>query len=141
MLRSLKELKGYVLLAEDAELGRCHDFLVDDQTWTVRYMVADTSKWLPGRKVLISPIALGDPVWQRQLFPVKLNADQVRAAPPLDEHAPVTREYEIWYHKHYRWPFYWSGAGLWSSAIHPTSLYVDEPDLGEERHDSLASLF
>ena len=123
MLRSLEELKGYTIQATDGEIGRCHDFLFDDQTWAVRYMVADTRKWLPGKKVVISPIALGDPDWTARRLPVKLTQEQVRSAPDLDEHAPVTRQYEIWYHKHYDWPFYWSGAGLWASGIHPQPLY------------------
>ena len=55
MLRSMKEIKGYVLGAQDGDIGRCHDFLFDDKNWAVRYIVADTKKWLPGRKVLISP--------------------------------------------------------------------------------------
>ena len=58
MMQSIKDLKGYVLRATDGEIGRCKDFLFDDRHWTIRYMVADTHKWLPGRKVLISPISL-----------------------------------------------------------------------------------
>jgi hypothetical protein len=139
MLKSLKELKGYALQAEDGEIGRCHDFLIEDRTWTVRYMVADTRKWLPGRRVLISPISLGSPDWLSQRFPVRLTKDQIREAPELDEHAPATREYEIWYHKHYGWPYYWSGSGLWASGIHPRALYVppavrekEKKELGDE---------
>jgi hypothetical protein len=48
MLHSIKELKGYVIAAEDGEIGRCKDFLFDDRHWAIRYMVVDTRKWLPG---------------------------------------------------------------------------------------------
>jgi len=41
-MRSVKEMIGCVLSARDGEIGRCKDFLFDDQLWTVRYMVADT---------------------------------------------------------------------------------------------------
>ena len=51
MLRSIKDIQGYVLGAQDGEIGRCSDFLFDDKNWTVRYIVADTQKWLPGRRV------------------------------------------------------------------------------------------
>ena len=135
MLRSLKELKGYVLKAEDGDIGRCHDFLLDDQTWTVRYMVADTGKWLPGRRVLISPIALGEPDWHDKRFPVRLTTEQIEGAPDLDEHAPVTRQYEIWYHQHYGWPFYWSGSEVWAMGVHPSVLYEGKQDLGEQGPD------
>lgn len=145
MLRSLKELRGYDLKARDGSIGRCADFLLDDETWTVRYMVADTRKWLPGRQVLVTPIALGDPDWQRQEFPVRLTRDQIQAAPELDEHAPVTRRYETWYHEHFGWPAYWQGTGLWGSMAVPRALFQDGegkiesgPEL-EEPHLYLAS--
>ncbi len=94
MLRSVKELFNYVLEAEDGEIGRCKDFLFDDEHWTVRYMVADTGKWLPGRKVLVSPLSLGDPKWATRQFSVKLTKEQIENAPPLDKDAPVSRLYE-----------------------------------------------
>ena len=40
MLRSAKELRGYVLQALDGEIGRSKDFLFDDQQWTLRYLEA-----------------------------------------------------------------------------------------------------
>ena len=124
MLRSAKELTGYVLKTQDEDVGRCHDFLLDDATWTIRYMVADTRKWLPGRKVLISPIALGDPDWLAHRFPVRLTREQIEAAPELEEHAPVSRQYERWYHEHFGWPYYWGGAGLWADATYPGALFA-----------------
>jgi hypothetical protein len=36
-------------------VGHVEDFLVDDRTWAIRYIVVDTLNWLPGRKVVISP--------------------------------------------------------------------------------------
>lgn len=132
MLRSLDEIKGYELKAKDGELGRCKDFLIDDQAWAVRYMVADTSKWLPGRQVLISPIALGEPEWAEHRLPVKLTKEQIEAAPELDEHAPVTREYEIWYYRHYGWPNYWVGTELWGHGVHPEALPVPPEQKSED---------
>lgn len=131
MLRSAKELTGYVIAAEDGEVGRVHDFLLEDATWTLRYMVADTRKWLPGRKVLISPIALGEPEWRAGRFPVRLTQAQIEASPDLDEHAPVSRQYEIWYHKHYGWPYYWAGGNLWATSTSPGALFASRPDLGD----------
>ncbi len=59
MLRALESITGYELQAQDGTIGRCKDFLFDDTRWRIRYMVAATGKWLPGRKVLITPVALG----------------------------------------------------------------------------------
>jgi len=124
MLRSVNGLRGYVLAAQDGEIGRCNDFLFDDRFWTVRYMVAYTGKWLPKRKVLISPISLGEPDWESQQFSVNLTKKEVEDSPPLDEGAPVSREYEMRWLDHYGWSYYWFGGGLWGPAADPTGLYV-----------------
>lgn len=135
MLRSLKEIKGYVLRAKDGDIGRCQDFLLDDQSWAVRYMVADTHKWLPGRLVLVSPISLGEPEWSDQRLPVNLTTEQIKNCPELDSHAPVTRRYEVWFHQHYGWPYYWNGGDLWASSFIPRALFGGRPDLGDEGPD------
>jgi hypothetical protein len=81
MLRSTKEILGYGLQAHDGAIGRCADFLFEDIDCAIRYLVADTRKWLPGRKVLISPIALQEPSWEGRRLPVDLNKQQVKDSP------------------------------------------------------------
>jgi hypothetical protein len=127
MLRSVKEIDDYTLLATDGEIGRCQDFLFDDRSWVVRYMVAKTAKWLPGRKVIVSPVFLDQPDWDERRFPVRLTKQQIEEGPSLDEHAPVSRQYEISYHEYYAMPFYWVGNDLWgaypdpSGVVHPVA--------------------
>ena len=121
MLRSLNEVYNYVLLAEDGDIGRCKDFLFDDRHWTIRYMVADTAKWLAGKKVLISPVSLGSPDWTHRRFPVFLTKDKIKNAPDLDEDAPVGRQYETRWNAYYGWPVYWQGPGPWGYMGFPYS--------------------
>jgi len=123
MLRSVKEIQNYVLQAKDGEIGRCRDFLFDDRFWAVRYMVADTGKWLPGKKVLISPISLGEPDWASRIFPVRLTKKRIEEAPGIDEHAPVSRQHEILWTQYYGWPYYWSGTSVWGAMSYPGALY------------------
>ncbi|MGA2506006.1 MAG: PRC-barrel domain-containing protein [Chitinispirillaceae bacterium] len=54
-LRSTRQVTGYHIHATDGEIGHVEDFMVDDENWTIRYLVVDTGNWLLGRKVLISP--------------------------------------------------------------------------------------
>ena len=119
MLRSTKSLIGYNLEARDGEIGRCHDFLVDGRTWNLRYLVVDTRKWLPGRKVVIVPAAIGKPDWSGKRFPVDLTREQIESSPPLAEHAPVSLEYEAWCHQHYGWPHFANGLGVAGAPLHP----------------------
>ena len=108
MLRSLKELLGYELLAKDGLMGKVHNFLFSDDDWRVRYMVVDTGPWILGRKVLISMIALGQPVWASETFPIDLTREQVKTSPDVDLANPVSRQYEERLHQYYKWAHYWS---------------------------------
>ena len=123
MLRSLNEISRFQIQGSDEEIGQCKDFLFDDQLWVIRYMVVDTNKWLPGgRNVLISPISLGKPDWQQQQLPIKLTREQIKNSPSLDEHQPVSHQYEADLFKYYGYGYYWMGGGLWGSYPHPTPL-------------------
>lgn len=130
MLRSMEELEGYVLEATDGEIGRCKDFLFDDQRWVVRYMLADTGKWLPGRKVLISPISLGEPDWESRRFSVKLTRDQVETSPGIEHHEPVSRQYEAELFSHLGYLPYWGGTSVWGPSSVPESLRTMEVEAG-----------
>src|SRR5262245_15695460 len=54
-LHSARDVIGHYVQAADDDVGHVEDFLVDDQTWAIRYIIVDTRNWLPGRHVVISP--------------------------------------------------------------------------------------
>jgi hypothetical protein len=113
MLRSIKQLYGEKLGASDGELGRVKDFYFDDQSWAVRYLVADTGTWLASRQVLLSPHAIGKLYEDGKVLLVKLTRKQIENSPAIETHKPVSRQFEEEYHSHYGWPYYWEGDGLW----------------------------
>jgi hypothetical protein len=112
MLRSIISLTGYTIEATDGDIGHVRDLYFDDRSWIIRYLVVDTGTWLPGRKVLISPAALGRPNWQSEKFPVGLTKNQVKNSPDIDTTKPVSRQHEAELHLHYDWPPYWGPTGL-----------------------------
>jgi hypothetical protein len=113
MLRSIKQLFGKNLGASDGDLGQVKDFYFDDHTWAVRYVVADTGKWLPGRQVLLSPHAFSSSLPTAKTMLVNLTRKQIEDSPSVETHKPVSRQYEEEYHRYYGWPYYWEGDGLW----------------------------
>jgi hypothetical protein len=76
MLRNVKDMRGYSIRATDGEIGKIYGFYFDDQAWIIRYMVADTGGWLSERKVLISPAALDQPDWEKEILPVSLTREK-----------------------------------------------------------------
>jgi hypothetical protein len=115
MLQSLKQLHGYKLGASDGHIGHVMDFYFDDQNWAVRYVVADTGNWLPGRQVLLSPHAFNSTQAAVKTMLVNLTRKQIEDSPSIETHKPVSRHYEQEYHRFYGWPGYWIGDGLWGS--------------------------
>ncbi len=55
MLFAVSGLMGCAVQASDGEAGAVKDFLFDDQTWKIRWMVVDAGHWLPGRRVFSTP--------------------------------------------------------------------------------------
>ncbi len=117
MLRSVRAILKADLHATDGDIGRCVDFLFDDQHWTIRYMVADTGKWLRGRKVLIAATSLGDWDWRSDKVPVGFSRNGIQTSPPLSSDMPVSLQYEQQLANHYGWFPYSHGPCVWSGPL------------------------
>ena len=131
MLRSLNDLENYEMGATDGDIGRVVDFYFDDHNWVIRYLVVETGTWLSSRKVLISPMAIRGTDWNHQRLPLMLTKDQVKNAPDIDTHRPVSRQNEIEFLSYYGYPYYWGGDGLWGSTMFPYALSPDYNGISE----------
>lgn len=112
MLRNASAINGYVVAASDGPLGTVIDFLFDDASWLVRWMVVDTGNWLSGRKVLLPASVLGHLDPTREKFSVTLTMQQVKDSPDIDAERPVSRQMETNVYDYYGWTPYW-GTGFY----------------------------
>jgi hypothetical protein len=122
MLRSMKDMEDYTISATDGLIGRVKDFYFDDEAWVIRYLVVETDEVAPGRKVLISPIGIGQPNWSEKILPVSLTRAQVQRSPDINTDKPVSRQHEMGYLGYYGYGTYWGGGGLWGAGIYPDEL-------------------
>ncbi|WP_163527482.1 PRC-barrel domain-containing protein [Halobacillus ihumii] len=122
MFHNEKKIHGYQINATDDELGKVESFLFDDESWTIRYLVADTRKWLPGRTVLISPISITAVNHEESHVTVQLSKEQVKDSPNIDSESPVSREQELKLNQYYGWGSYWGGPGVWGANMYPNHL-------------------
>jgi hypothetical protein len=106
-LRSAKEVAGYHVHCTDGELGHVADFIIDDETWTLRYLVIDTSNWWFGKKVLVSPRWVQEVSWAKSMVYVDLPRDTIKNSPEWNPATPVNREYEERLYDYYGRPTYW----------------------------------
>lgn len=84
MLHKANKMRGYHLVAIDGEIGHVDDFLVDEQSWGIQYLVVDTSNWIGGRSVLVSPAALEAVDSVNREIRVKLTRDEIEQSPSVD---------------------------------------------------------
>ena len=106
-LRSTHAVTGYHIQAQDGEIGQVLDFIIDDETWTIRYLIVNTHNWWPGKKVLVSPQWIESVSWEEQSVRVKLSREAIKHSPRYDEEFLLTRDYEAALHRHYNRDGYW----------------------------------
>jgi hypothetical protein len=116
MLRRAQNLYGLDIRTEDGDTGAVHDLYFDDQEWIVRYLVADTGCWLPGRRVLLSPLAVEAVREDEGELSVTLTKSQVEHSPDIDLDKPVSRQQLVQLHEYYGWPAYWGGSAMVGTA-------------------------
>lgn len=107
-LRSTREVIGYRIQAADGEIGHVQDFLIDDDTWAIRYMVVDTRNRWPGKEVLVAPQWIDRVRWEDEKVYVDLNRERIRSSPEFDAVISVNRDYENRLYEHYKRRKYWS---------------------------------
>jgi sporulation protein YlmC with PRC-barrel domain len=107
-LRSTIEVLSYNIQANDGDLGKVNDLIVDDEEWLIRYLIVDTKAWLPwSKKVLLSPVWIKDIDWSDQKVRVDLSKEVIKNSPEFDSQKPVNREYETRLYDYYGRPKYW----------------------------------
>jgi len=122
MLRSIKDLEGYGIRATDGDVGHVKDFYFDDAMWVIRYLIVETGTWLTHRKVLVSPIAAGQPNETDRELRVDISMEQVKTSPDIGTQQPVSRQEETDYLSHFGYAQYWDGTGLWGSGMYPRMM-------------------
>jgi len=106
-LRSIREITEYYVHATDGDIGHVEEFLIEDGSWTIRYLVIDTRNWWPGKMVLIAPEWIDRIDWSHEHVHIRQTREQIRTSPEYDPSASVERTYEERLHQHYERPNYW----------------------------------
>lgn len=106
-LRSCNAVNGYRIEATDGEIGHVDGFLIDDSTWSIRYMVVNTSNWWMGHQVLISPEWIKQVSWADSRVEVAIDRQIIKDAPAYDATASLDRDAESKIYGHYGRASYW----------------------------------
>ncbi|MCY7305279.1 MAG: PRC-barrel domain containing protein, partial [Rhodoferax sp.] len=107
-LRSCNAVKGYHIEATDGEIGHVAGYLIDDETWAVRYLIVDTSNWWVGHQMLIAPQWITGVHWSNETVSVNLSRAAVKDAPAYDPNAVWSRDLDRDLYRHYGRNGYWA---------------------------------
>jgi len=107
-LRSTDEVDGYRIQAADGEIGHVEDFIIDDETWAIRYLIIDARNFWSGKKVLVSPKWIERVSWSESKVFVNLSRETIKQSPEYTEESLLTRDYEDRLHRHYNRQGYWA---------------------------------
>jgi hypothetical protein len=103
-IRSVNEVSGYHIAATDGEVGHVEDFLFDDATFHIRYLIVDTSNWIGGRTVVLAVDWVTGVDWPRRQVHVDVAREAVKDAPRYDPGAVIDSAYEARLAEVYRRP-------------------------------------
>ena len=94
-LRSTREVSGYTIRAIDGDVGHVKDFLFDDETWAIRYLVLETGVWLFGRDSLVSRDCVQHVDWAAKSVDVDQTREQIEHAEEFDADNPPPGDLEM----------------------------------------------
>jgi hypothetical protein len=83
-LCSTEEVTGYRIQARDGQIGRIKDFVADQKSWNIGYVVVKTRIWLPGRFVLVAPTWTVGISWGESKVHLDLCKDTIKNSPRLE---------------------------------------------------------
>ena len=107
-LRSTSAVAGYHVEAKDGAIGHVEDFVIDDATWAIRYLIVDTRNWWPGKRVLIAPQWIERVSWSGSSVFIHLSREAIKQSPEFTDESALTRDYEDALHRHYNRRGYWT---------------------------------
>jgi uncharacterized protein YrrD len=107
-LLSTYAVSSFHIQASEGEIGHVEDFVINDVTWAIRYLIIDTKNWFGEKKVLISPKWIDHISWSDSKVFINLSMEDIKNAPEYSEEALLTRDYETQLHLHYKHNIYWS---------------------------------
>ncbi|CAN5512138.1 PRC-barrel domain-containing protein [soil metagenome] len=92
-VQSIRELTNHALEAIDGSIGHITDCFIDDENWTIRYLIVDTGHWRPGNQVLIPQTTVDNADWVGGNIYVKLTQEQVKQSPAYEPNRPLDQAY------------------------------------------------
>jgi uncharacterized protein YrrD len=91
-LRSSAKVMDYGIKTDNGKIGDVEDFLIDDKTWKIDFIVADTGSWFAWKKVLLTPKLVKEINWNNSSLIINATGDKVKNSPAYYSDVEVTQD-------------------------------------------------
>lgn len=84
-LRSTHAITGYHIETTDGMLGHLRDFIIDDGTWQIEFLVVEMHSWLMGKRVLVARMRIKEIQWNTSKVLVDVTSKAIENLPAFEE--------------------------------------------------------
>jgi hypothetical protein len=106
MFCHLRTLLGAPVITTDGCTKPVCNFLFDDQSWSIRFLVVDVGSWFVRRLVVVPTTVVDTPDWGKKVVAAHLTADQLLKSPDVASAKPVSRQQQLALNEYLGWPDY-----------------------------------
>lgn len=106
-LRNSRDVGGCHIQAIDGEIGHIVDFIIDNKTWTIRYLIINTHNWWAGKSVLVFPQWIDRVSLKELKVFINLSRESIKQSPEYSVESLITKDYEVQLHRYYNRNVYW----------------------------------
>ena len=79
-LHSTGEALSYRIEATDGRIGQVEDFVIEEKSWEIQFLVVEADDWLPGKKVIVDTHWIDEVDWSQGKVRVSLPRNAIRGA-------------------------------------------------------------
>lgn len=110
-LQSTNNVTGHHIQSQDGEVGPIVNFIFDDVTWSLRYLVVNTKTDRRGKNILISPQWVDHACWEESKVFVNLPGEIITQSQGYKPEY-LNRTYEADLYRHYNRKAYWDETAI-----------------------------
>jgi hypothetical protein len=92
VVHRLSRIIGFHVHGTDGALGHIDDFLIDEKASRLSYLVVDTSNWMGGKWVALSPASISSIDWVEQIVHMAMTRDQIKNSAEIEETSAPSHE-------------------------------------------------
>jgi uncharacterized protein YrrD len=83
---------GYQVQSTEGAIGHVNDFIMDDKSWAIHHLIAETGHWFSHKDIVISPQDVDRISYEESKVFVKVTKEGISRAPECHVPPPLAQE-------------------------------------------------